>query len=84
MPPSTGGLKILRTTTKKGNTEMAKQKTRDQLIIELARDKHEGDGDDGDIEFDDNAIVSEGEDNGAYVQAWVWVSFTETRFDKEK
>ncbi len=29
---------------------------------------------DGEIEVDDNALVSEGEDPGAYVMAWVWVS----------
>lgn len=27
----------------------------------------------GDIEIDDNAPVSIGNDRGAYVQAWVWV-----------
>jgi hypothetical protein len=34
---------------------------------------------DGEIEIDDNAKISEGEepsDNGAYVQAWVWVDFS--------
>src|SRR5688572_11282438 len=30
---------------------------------------------DGEIEIDDDAIVSRGEDPGAYVQAWVWVSY---------
>lgn len=29
------------------------------------------------------AVVSEGDDNGAYVKAWVWVSFAGTEFDKE-
>jgi hypothetical protein len=29
--------------------------------------------DEGTIEVDDNAIVSKGEDDGAYVAAWVWV-----------
>lgn len=29
--------------------------------------------DEGVIEIDDSAKVSRGEDNGAYVQAWVWV-----------
>lgn len=29
---------------------------------------------DGEIEIDDNAAVSIGSDNGAYVQAWIWVS----------
>jgi len=28
---------------------------------------------DGDIEFDGDAAVSFGDDNGAYVQAWVWI-----------
>ena len=28
---------------------------------------------DGEIEVDANAPVSRGDDNGAYVQAWVWV-----------
>jgi hypothetical protein len=27
----------------------------------------------GEIEVDDNAKVSRGADDGAYVQAWVWV-----------
>ena len=29
--------------------------------------------DGGVIEIDDNAVVSRGGSNGAYVQAWVWV-----------
>ncbi|HYW43078.1 MAG TPA: hypothetical protein VE959_09480, partial [Bryobacteraceae bacterium] len=29
---------------------------------------------DGEIEIDDGAVVSRGSDQGAYVQAWVWVS----------
>lgn len=29
---------------------------------------------DGELEVDDNAIVSVSEDGGAYVMAWVWVS----------
>jgi hypothetical protein len=28
---------------------------------------------DGDLEFDDNAVVSMGSDPGAYVQGWKWV-----------
>ena len=31
-------------------------------------------GQDGQLEIDDDAPVSKGEDDGAYVQAWVWVS----------
>ena len=27
--------------------------------------------------------VSEGDDNGAWVKAWVWVSFADTDFDKD-
>ena len=50
-------------------------------IIQLARDRHE---DEGQVEIDENAQLSEGNDNGCYVQAWVWVSFGGTPFDKEK
>lgn len=54
---------------------------REKKIRQLADSTH---GRDGEIEFDDDAKVSESEDNGAYVQAWVWVSFSGTEFDKEK
>lgn len=29
---------------------------------------------DGEIEIDDNAVVSRGDESGSYVAAWVWVS----------
>jgi hypothetical protein len=38
---------------------------------------------DGECEIDDTAAVSEGNENGAYVQAWVWVDFDGTDLDKE-
>ncbi len=34
-----------------------------------------GDHGDGNLEVDDDAIISLGDDNGAYVEAWVWVYF---------
>jgi hypothetical protein len=55
--------------------------TREERIIELARAKHQKEGT---CEIDDGAKLSEGNDNGTYVQAWVWVSFQGTVFDKEK
>lgn len=39
-------------------------------LIALARAEHGSD----DIEIDDNAVVSRGDD-GAFVQAWVWVKY---------
>lgn len=39
-------------------------------LIKLARATHGSD----DIEIDDNAVVSCGDD-GAFVQAWVWVRY---------
>jgi len=39
---------------------------------------------DGYVEFDVNAKVSESHDNGAYVRAWIWVDFSGTELDKEK
>lgn len=32
----------------------------------------------------DNAIVSEGDDNGAYVMAWVWADFNGTPLNKRR
>lgn len=37
---------------------------------------------DGELEIDEDAVVSHGGDNGAYVQAWLWVSFEGTSLDK--
>ena len=53
---------------------------RELQILELAREQF---GEYGAVEFDDDATVSEGDGNGAYVQAWVWVDFTDTKLDKE-
>jgi hypothetical protein len=39
---------------------------------------------DGDLELDNGAKVSEGDDNGAYIQVWMWVSFEGTKLDKNK
>jgi hypothetical protein len=50
-------------------------------IIELAREQREIEGA---VEIDDKALLSEGNDNGCYVAAWVWVDFAGTQFDKEK
>jgi hypothetical protein len=42
----------------------------DEEYIEKAIDLHYRDGE---LEIDSNAVVSRGDDDGAYVQAWVWV-----------
>lgn len=58
-----------------------KKPTRRERILELARQNqnlHEGE-----LELDDNAKISEGDDNGAYVQVWMWVPFDETPLDKD-
>jgi hypothetical protein len=39
---------------------------------------------DGENEVDDDALLSEGEDNGAYVETWTWLDFSETPWDKEE
>lgn len=43
----------------------------DIAAIKKAQQLHHSDGE---IEIDDNALVSRGEDAGCYVQAWVWVA----------
>jgi hypothetical protein len=50
-------------------------------IVQMARKAHAVDGV---CEISDDAEVSDGDDNGAYVQAWVWVDFQGTEHDKEK
>jgi len=49
---------------------------RDQAVAALAPTRE------GEVEVD-HAIISEGDDNGAYVLAWVWADFADTPFDKE-
>jgi hypothetical protein len=42
----------------------------DERYRALAREQYHCDGE---IEVDDAAVVSNGDDTGAYVAAWVWV-----------
>ena len=49
---------------------------RDQRIRELVFS-------DDRIQIDNDAEVSEGDANGAYVQCWLWVGFEDTELDKE-
>jgi len=50
-------------------------------IVELAEDQH---GKQGLLELDGQANISESENNGAWVSAWVWVDFSDTELDKEE
>lgn len=49
-------------------------KLTDDQIREMAKEAYQREGT---LEIDSNAVVSRGDDNGAYVQAWVWVDFPE-------
>lgn len=42
----------------------------DTQMIAAARALYQNEGE---IEIDDNAVISRGDEPGAYVQAWVWV-----------
>lgn len=53
---------------------------RRRAIIKLAKSTIEKEGK---LEIDSDAELSEGSDNGCYVQAWAWLPFTQTEFDKE-
>lgn len=53
---------------------------RNERILELAKEQHQRDGE---CEIDDNAVISEGGENGTYVQSWVWVDFADTDLDKD-
>jgi len=54
---------------------------RRQKILELGRRTLPREGE---LEFDDDAIVSEGDNNGAYLQGWAWVDFAGTNLDKHQ
>ena len=51
-----------------------------EKVIKMAKETYQSEGS---IEIDDTALISDGEDNGAYVSAWVWVDFSDTDLDKE-
>lgn len=55
------------------------EEQRRELILDLAKQQHPLDT----CEIDTDAEINESADNGAYVQAWVWVSFAGTELDKE-
>lgn len=67
-------------TTKK--TKKTKEQIREQAIFDLA--SRNPMLRDGELELDLGAKVSEVEDNGAYVQTWMWVPFEGTELDKDK
>lgn len=46
----------------------------DKEIIQAADKLY---GRDGELEFDDDAKVSKGDDPGAYVQCWRWIYFAD-------
>jgi hypothetical protein len=52
----------------------------DRDVVMLAR-QHQPREDDP--QFDDSALVAASDDNGAYVQAWIWVPFRGTALDKQ-
>lgn len=64
--------------------EGIKARERAEKIVQMARDEYYSGGA---IEIDETddpvSQLSEGEDNGCYVKAWVWVDFEGTEFDKE-
>jgi len=49
-------------------------KKTDNVIRTMAKALYQ---EEGRIEIDDNAKISRGTEDGAYVQAWVWVEFEE-------
>ena len=48
----------------------------DEQVIALAKKQYHNEGT---LEIDEGATISRGAENGAYVQAWVWVEFPEKK-----
>ena len=73
-----------------GSGDPALKAVQDRLTEHLAIDETDRDAYllarrlriDGEIEFDSDAIISQGPDNGAYVSGWIWVDFSGTPLDK--
>lgn len=62
---------LLQLTANRLHSEFGECSVEDEgRYIEAAKAEYEREGE---IEFDDDATVSRSADNGAYVQAWVWV-----------
>lgn len=55
-----------------------KRSPRDKHILKLAQCEATDE-----LEVDDDAIISEGDDPGAFVQAWLWVSLPDDEEDDE-
>lgn len=53
--------------------ELTDEEKREQKELDCYRQAAFKRQKDGEIEFDADAIVSHGNDGGAYVQAWVWI-----------
>lgn len=52
-------------------------------VIDLARTEYQFPSG-GAVQIDADADIADGAGNGTFVQAWVWVDFAGTQFDKEK
>lgn len=57
------------------------EEARRKEILEYAREHL---GKDGELEFDGDALLSEGDDPGCYIQAWAWLDYTGTKWDPAK
>ena len=58
-------------------TKLDEEKENAEVYAKYRNAAHECFGDEGCLEFDDGAIVSIGDDDGAYVMGWRWVSADE-------
>jgi hypothetical protein len=58
--------------------KILKGRARRAAIMKLAEEFEK----EGELELDANAKISEGDDNGAYVQMWRWVEFGNTELCK--
>ena len=52
-------------------------------ILDLAAESLPPHWDPNDLEIDSDICIAEGDDNGAFVRAWMWVDFTGTELCKD-
>ena len=56
---------------------------RRELILDLAREQQVRLDEQLELVFDEFCDISEGNDNGCFVQGWIWVNFEKTSLDKK-
>ena len=65
------------------NPPKVRELTYGELVAAAKEIAHGYDSDEGAISFDDLPAISRGEEDGAYVQAWIWIRYPDAPIAQE-